>query len=707
MKNLKNNKNGITLISLVITIIVLLILAGIATYSGSKIIKTANLTSFTTQMKIMQTQVNELYQKYKDNGKVKIDETTYYGKENNNGAEKTILQIGGDLENEHKKLLERLSNDESSGVKISSIEGYKYWNKDLIEDLQIEGIDREFLVNISERSIVSCEGLKYDDSIYYTLEQLPNNLYNVPYNEKNTHPTFSISKEQLSDGKWKINISDIEYETGYINKWYIMYKLNEEEKWNTTEDLNFIVTKKGVYNIKIVNDNYESDEQKVYIETPIDAPEGDGQQFSRANGKIDIQFLKGTSYNIGQANPPKIESKDMIPVNWNGINWVVTDEKGWDYNYGETSETKKWANIMLKDTLELDGMDNDTVQSATIEDMKGKTVTKEGSMFVWIPRYAYKITYYNNSSKEEGTEIGYSDARGLVDKQGKTPTGMSEPVTSIAVEDNYRPHPAFEDNNSTNSQEEYSQGEWSTKLTGIWVGKFETTEKVNEKITIGSNKDSYVSQTIGTFYTDAQNLNIANSHMAKNSEWGAMAYLTESKYGRNGTQITKNESKIAGAGNYQTNILQSTTENIYGIYDTVGGAYECTAGYISDSSQSYGNSFASTDDSTNNKELSTKYSTVYNKIENNSSPSENYNSNINKVFGDGIIETSTQGTGANSWDSAQSDFVGLSSSSNNENLPFFSRGGHINSSYSGMLYFSSSSGMENNQEGFRVCLIVE
>ncbi len=677
MKNLKNNKKGITLITLIITIIVLLILAGIATYSGSEIIKTANLTSFTTQMKIMQTQVNELYQKYKDNDKVKIDEITYYGKENNDEEEKTILKIGEQLKNDQKQLLERLSNDESSGVESSSIEGYRYWNKDLIQDLKIEGIDREFLVNISKRSIVSCEGLKYDDNIYYTLEQIPNNLYNVQYNEKDADPTFSISKEQLSDGKWKINISDIEYETGYINKWSIMYKLNQEEKWNTTEDLNFTVTKKGAYNIKIANDNYESEEQKVYIETPIDAPEENGQEFSRANGKIDIQFLKGTSYNIGQANPPKIESKDMIPVNWNGTNWVVTDEKDWDYSYGETDSTKKWANIMLKDTLELDGMDNNKVKASTIADMKGKNVTKEGSMFVWIPRYAYKITYYDNSSKEEGTEIGYSDARGLVDKQGRTPNEINKPVTSIAVGDNYRPHPAFEDNNSTSGSVKYSQGEWSTKLTGIWVGKFETTEKVNEKITISPNKTSYISQTIGTFYTDAQNLNIANSHMAKNSEWGAMAYLTESKYGRNGESVSINTNAefITGAGDYKTNVLQSTTGNIYGIYDTVGGAYECTAGYISDSSQDYGNSFASTDSTKNNKTESTKYVTVYEMSEDDKY-TNNYNKNINQVFGDATIEISTQGSGLNSWHSSNSYFVGFNE---NINQPFFERGGSYSS----------------------------
>lgn len=63
MKNSCKKENGITLMSLVITIVILLILASIATYSGIEVIKSSKLTKFTTEMKIMQTQVNELYQK--------------------------------------------------------------------------------------------------------------------------------------------------------------------------------------------------------------------------------------------------------------------------------------------------------------------------------------------------------------------------------------------------------------------------------------------------------------------------------------------------------------------------------------------------------------------------------------------------------------------------------------------------------------------
>ena len=138
-------------------------------------------------------------------------------------------------------------------------------------------------------------------------------------------------------------------------------------------------------------------------------------------------------------------------------------------------------------------------------------------------------------------------------------------------------------------------------------------------------------------------------------------------------------------------------------YDTVGGAYEYVAGYIADSSRNYGNSFASTDNTTNNKTDSTKYATVY-RMSTSNSDTENYKENINKIFGDGTIETSTSGTGYTSWHSANSYFVGISNSSD---YPFFVRGGFYSYTFAGSFYFSRSNGNSDYFNGFRVCLAVK
>ena len=74
-----------------------------------------------------------------------------------------------------------------------------------------------------------------------------------------------------------------------------------------------------------------------------------------------------TSSNV---NAPEL-IQGMTPVKWNGSQWVetTTDDKEW-YNYSK----KQWANVRLAD----------------------------GSMFVWIPRYAYKITSGYNEKLENG-----------------------------------------------------------------------------------------------------------------------------------------------------------------------------------------------------------------------------------------------------------------------------------------------------------------
>ena len=444
---------------------------------------------------------------------------------------------------------------------------------------------------------------------------------------------------------------------------------------------------------------------------------------SRRNGTIDVVFLQNTSYAVSQTpNAPALDNT-MVPVKYNTEtkNWIVCskDDAEW-YNYEvqrgttESGGSSKWANVMLTDDIvvEKDGTTYDAsavknlLTGNNLQTIVGATITTEGSMLVWVPRYAYRITYKNSS----GDVLGYSDSRGIVTKDGKTPSSYQTPTTSINVNGSigstkyeyYRPHPAFET--------DLDQGGWSQRLTGIWVGKFEATGSTSE-VTVKSNVSSLRNQTIGTLWQSAKDsfkAKTSGSHMMKNSEWGAVAYLTESKYGRNQTAVTKNTDSgyytggASTAGAYKDNILQSTTGNVYGIYDTVGGAYEYVASYIANNQNSYGYQFASnagTSSSKNDKTESTKYATVYNYNSTSDSNQNNYDLNLNKVFGDGTTETSTAGEEKSSWHSAYSSFVGAS-------FPFFQRGGDSSSSYTGSFDFYGFNGGADSYRGFRpVCVV--
>ena len=243
MKNSCKKENGITLMSLVITIVILIILASIATYSGIEVIKSSKLTKFTTEMRIMQTQVNELYQKMQD-GDTTIKELG-----------KIISEIGNQTQ----------VNNVFNAVGITTKderEQYKYFDKDTIKKLNIEGVSGTFFVNIDKRSVISYEGFQYEDKYYYTLEQLPNGLYNVEHeNNTNEPPTFDTNVEKVSEGKWRITVSNINYD-GYINKWSVKYKLEDSDNWSTSEDLSFIVNEQGNYLVKIENNKVKSEEKE-------------------------------------------------------------------------------------------------------------------------------------------------------------------------------------------------------------------------------------------------------------------------------------------------------------------------------------------------------------------------------------------------------------------------------------------------------------
>ena len=113
--------------------------------------------------------------------------------------------------------------------------------------------------------MVSYKGFNYENKTYYTLEQLPNGLYNVEYNDKNTDkPTFEVKKEIIDNYKVCVTIYNIKYDNGYVDKWQVKYKLADDssDDWYTSQDLSFNISEYGKYKIKIVNGNIESDEKE-------------------------------------------------------------------------------------------------------------------------------------------------------------------------------------------------------------------------------------------------------------------------------------------------------------------------------------------------------------------------------------------------------------------------------------------------------------
>ena len=102
------------------------------------------------------------------------------------------------------------------------------------------------------------------------------------------------------------------------------------------------------------------------------------------------------------------------------------------------------------------------------------TKSEDGSMWVWIPRYAYKITYNNPENKSEGGTIEVRFLEGTSDnyyenvelKTAKRQTSADETVYTTT---DFYVHPAFTNETSIN----FANGGWDSELTGMYVAKFE------------------------------------------------------------------------------------------------------------------------------------------------------------------------------------------------------------------------------------------
>ena len=314
----------------------------------------------------------------------------------------------------------------------------------------------------------------------------------------------------------------------------------------------------------------------------------------------------------------------MVPIvlSDTGVATVADISSEW-YNY----EDREWANAVLVNENATSGVDGSYSREYYLNN-PGTTVAETDILayYVWIPRYKYQIwtTSTSSNGSEQTIEIIFEGK----DDEKSNGTAVGE----------FKTHPAF-----TFGDEE---------LAGIWVGKFETTGNATTP-TVKPNLQSLRNQNVSTQFQTALKFaggtltngtvsftgnntygltTNTDSHMMKNSEWGAVAYLSRSLYGTNQEIYINNSSSyytgrsggnVGGSVNtvaiqypddststnqyynygYYTWLGQevsytgvigdivdisyggnaSTTGNLTGVYDMSGGAWEYTMGVLSDS----------------------------------------------------------------------------------------------------------------------------
>ena len=335
----------------------------------------------------------------------------------------------------------------------------------------------------------------------------------------------------------------------------------------------------------------------------------EGQQF-KAKIRIEGEQIKHI------ANEPELRG-DMIPVTWDATTskWQKADyTKNVWYNY----DNQEWANaVTIKDTTKRTTYKNASIGTEVkVEDMN--------LMLVWIPRYSYTLRDQYGYKIDGASELsqatpGAFDIRFVDTSTTEMGTGK---YTGTTPTEYYTPS-SFCWGNSCDDETTRSN-EGNKELPGIWISKFELTGTITD-ISSLPNKPNLKSQNNSQFFNAIKNL--ANNgtgttnygfagtnydtHMIKNTEWGAMAYLSQSKYGKYGNKSYSNTNKeiyindynqsttgcskgAPGTGESKSDNVSttckyqysqspegtgaSTTGTIYGIYDTSGLSYERVMG---------------------------------------------------------------------------------------------------------------------------------
>ena len=405
----------------------------------------------------------------------------------------------------------------------------------------------------------------------------------------------------------------------------------------------------------------------------------------------------------------------FIPVVYDDTgNILIADENSLWYDY----ENHKWGNAVLVNCSDTTVKNKYFDSNMNLKpDMVGQIIDMNDilQMYVWIPRYRYRLW---------NAENGVSD----------------EQMINIIFESTERPKANGNKNGEYLTHPAFTFGD--TELSGIWVGKFEMTG-TTDLATIKPNLKSLVNINISTMFnlsrsfsttsssTYGLNSNEVDSHMMKNMDWGAVAYLTNSKYGRyldedncieSGCTPWKNSINVSEIGGYQAftgcstsksnNYLEissvkkcldnydwssggvnaATTGNIFGIYDMNGGAWEMVMGMMQSKS---GNVYLTVESGFNNNfSVESKYYDLYNYSDKSSLDGSRY------FLGDATrevmkIKTDTSEYSQNAWYKNQTKY-------NYDNDVFVCRGGDVVwKDATGIFCFSAGSGDATNWATFR------
>ena len=426
------------------------------------------------------------------------------------------------------------------------------------------------------------------------------NTLNIP---SNSSKEFIIKLSNPNNRKARFNFYYLNNIPSNVEMGYIIDCETNTLPSSTGVNLEKVDTTGSTNLYKIMVENNSSSEVNITLGVEVGLDYNDLELPS--NGHLFNEY-------INEPNPPELDD-NMIAITYKGSNWVKADTSNnnndW-YNYDE----QKWANAV-------------TVSSSTRSKYKsastGTVISMNDieTMWVWIPRYSYTI------GSTDG--VNYYGKKGCYLESEPTLELPGE-IDIRFVSTNIKDRGTAKYTTSTGSREYYTPNGFTfnnKEQSGIWVAKFETSSS-NPSASYGggdtTNLDPIIKPNITSWrwitLSNAFNVSLkmndsgnrygftstVDTHVMKNTEWGVVAYLSQSKYGKLGntnftgtnkeTYQNVSDSRITGCSwgkpsnenidygcqyTYDVEINgtgASTTGTIYGVYDMSGGSWEYVMG---------------------------------------------------------------------------------------------------------------------------------
>lgn len=396
-----------------------------------------------------------------------------------------------------------------------------------------------------------------------------------------------------------------------------------------TKNNNFIIDING---FNITSNKYIIEENKFYI-ISFTMSDKDINLYINGSSILNYSMAINTNYNI---------------LTIGGIGNVLVSDL---YVYNDVLTSKEVNNnyrdnlILITDNL-VSGYNNFypmTTDTYYKSSPLGTTIKDSdiNEFYVWIPRFKYRLWNVTGEPNISSYDA-YTKGIDISFEKNKESGGSIYCKDNICYSDEERTISLTQnDNDKYYTPSSFTNNE---ELLGFWVGKYEVSNGCKDNcltnssdLTILPNQESWRNNNLSNYYEAIKGK--GNSyHIIKNSEWGTISYLSHSMYGicsnMKCTEIASNNTYISGKEG-----KDSTTGNIYGVYDMAGSASEFVmANYTSNNSLALNNS-------------NFKYNVTI--------PSTDYDlySGTNFILGDATKEILLTQSSTGSWDNNYSIFI--------------------------------------------------